>query len=66
MAEAHSFILGHNHPSGDPGPSPADLAMTQRIASGARQIDCELLDHIIVSATGRWVSLKREYPDRFR
>lgn len=46
--EAVSIILLHNHPSGDPAPSGADLAATERIRQAGDLIGIELLDHIII------------------
>lgn len=46
--EAVSIILLHNHPSGDPTPSRADLSITQRIRQAGELIGIELLDHIII------------------
>jgi DNA repair protein RadC len=43
-----SLILGHNHPSGDPSPSPEDSQITKRIMIAAEFFDIEVLDHIIV------------------
>ena len=45
---AHSFILVHNHPSGDPQPSEADLRLTRRISEAARILQIQLLDHVII------------------
>src|SRR4051812_2795220 len=45
-------VLLHNHPSGDPTPSRADIAMTQQIAEVARPLGIELHDHIIVGRDG--------------
>jgi DNA repair protein RadC len=59
VRSATSFLLVHNHPSGDPRPSPQDIAMTKEIHAAARLLDLELLDHVIVGA-GRYVSLKTE------
>ena len=47
---AHAFILGHNHPSGDPTPSMKDLEFTQAVKEGAKILGCTMLDHIIVSS----------------
>jgi len=49
---ATAFILVHNHPSGDPTPSTADVRMTLEIASAAKLLGIELLDHIIVGRHG--------------
>lgn len=45
---AHSIILAHNHPSGDPLPSEADIATTESVRQALLQIGVELWDHIIV------------------
>jgi len=47
--EASSVILVHNHPSGNPRPSGADLRETDRIRGAVRSIGCLLLDHVILS-----------------
>lgn len=43
-----SIILSHNHPSGNPAPSPEDINMTKRIFDAGQILDIELIDHIIV------------------
>jgi len=58
LYSAASIILVHNHPSGDPTPSPEDIEFTKRIKEASRIMDIELLDHIIVG-DGRFVSLAR-------
>jgi DNA repair protein RadC len=45
---AHSFILVHNHPSGDASPSEADLRLTRRISEAGRIFQIQLLDHVII------------------
>lgn len=45
---AVSIILIHNHPSGDPAPSTADILLTKRIRDAGALIGIELLDHIII------------------
>jgi DNA repair protein RadC len=45
---AYSFILVHNHPSGDPSPSEADLRLTRRLSEAARILQVTLLDHVII------------------
>jgi DNA repair protein RadC len=54
---ATAMIIAHNHPSGDPTPSPEDVQVTQRIVEAGRLIDIEILDHIIIGHQ-RFVSLK--------
>lgn len=46
---AAGFILAHNHPSGDPTPSLADIKVTARLAEIGREMDVHLLDHIVVA-----------------
>ncbi|NQV44868.1 MAG: hypothetical protein HQ501_08195 [Rhodospirillales bacterium] len=45
------FIM-HNHPSGDPAPSKADIAMTKEVRDAAEKLGIELHDHVIVSKSG--------------
>jgi DNA repair protein RadC len=54
---AHSVIVVHNHPSGDPEPSSADVAVTRRIVAAADIVGLRLLDHVVVAAGG-YVSLR--------
>lgn len=54
---ATNIIVVHNHPSGDPTPSPDDVAITRAILQAGELLDVKLLDHIIIGS-GRFVSLK--------
>ena len=45
---AHSFVLAHNHPSGDPAPSEADRRFTRRIKEISELMQIRLLDHVII------------------
>jgi len=45
---ASAFILVHNHPSGDPTPSDADIAMTHQIQTAAESLGITLHDHLII------------------
>jgi DNA repair protein RadC len=49
---ASAIVLLHNHPSGDPRPSPEDIAMTREIARACEVIGVPLLDHVIVARGG--------------
>ena len=49
---ATAIILIHNHPSGDPTPSTADIQMTKEVAEAGVKLDIVLHDHIIISKTG--------------
>jgi len=55
---ACGVVVFHTHPSGDPSPSPEDIAFTRRLAEGGELVGVKLVDHIIVGAVGRWVSLR--------
>jgi len=55
---AASIIVFHNHPSGDPSPSPDDLQFTRKLVEAGRVMDVEILDHIIVAASGH-LSMKQ-------
>jgi DNA repair protein RadC len=54
---AASVIILHNHPSGDPTPSPEDVALTRAIVQAGKLLDIEVLDHLVIGQ-GRWISLK--------
>lgn len=49
---AAAIILVHNHPSGDPTPSRADILMTQTVVDGAKLFDIQVYDHLIVGREG--------------
>jgi len=54
---ASALIVIHNHPSGDPTPSPDDVAVTRAIVQAGKLLDVEVLDHLVIGH-GKWVSLK--------
>ena len=56
LSNAANIMLLHNHPSGDPTPSRADLELTQKIWEAARIMDIPLLDHIILGRGGVYCS----------
>jgi DNA repair protein RadC len=47
-----AFMLAHNHPSGDPAPSSADIHFTRTMREAAKSVDLQLLDHVIVGTPG--------------
>ncbi|HEY5629252.1 MAG TPA: DNA repair protein RadC [Candidatus Limnocylindrales bacterium] len=55
--DASGVILIHNHPSGDPTPSPDDLHLTAEAIAAGRLLDIDVLDHVIVGHDA-WVSLR--------
>jgi DNA repair protein RadC len=54
---ATAIILVHNHPSGDPMPSPEDKDTTARVWAAGQAVGVPLVDHVIVSSTGRYTSM---------
>ena len=54
---AASLIVAHNHPSGDPSPSPEDIQVTRRLVEAGEILGIDVLDHIVLGDS-RWVSLK--------
>ena len=52
-----SIIISHNHPSGDPTPSPEDAAITRELSQAAKLLGIELLDHVVIGGE-KFVSLK--------
>ncbi len=57
-ANAVSLIMVHNHPSGDPTPSSADVALTVEVVAAGKLLDIRVLDHLVIGQA-RHVSLKR-------
>jgi DNA repair protein RadC len=52
-----ALIVVHNHPSGDPTPSPEDVLVTREIIAAGQLLDIEVLDHLVIGH-GRFVSLR--------
>jgi DNA repair protein RadC len=52
-----ALIVAHNHPSGDPTPSPDDVRVTEQIVQAGKLLDIEVLDHLVIGRQ-RYVSLK--------
>ncbi len=53
-----AIIVAHNHPSGDPTPSPEDVAVTGEIVKAGKILDIDVLDHLVIGAGQKFVSLK--------
>ena len=49
---ATAIIMVHNHPSGDPTPSKADIAMTREVVEAAKKLRISVHDHLIIGRTG--------------
>jgi DNA repair protein RadC len=56
-ANSAAIIVAHNHPSGDPTPSPEDVQVTREIVKAGNTLDIDVLDHLIIGEQ-RYVSLK--------
>lgn len=56
--KAHNIILAHNHPSGDPTPSEADLELTRLLVHSSRLLGIGLADHLIIGSSS-FVSLRQ-------
>jgi DNA repair protein RadC len=54
---ATALILAHNHPSGDPAPSEADIRTTRRVAEAAKPLEIRIHDHVILARSG-WSSFR--------
>lgn len=54
-----AVIACHNHPSGDPQPSPEDIQVTEQLVAAAKLLDVELVDHLIIGE-GKYRSLKEK------
>jgi DNA repair protein RadC len=54
---APAIIISHNHPSGDPNPSPEDVRVTRQIVEAGKMLDIDVLDHLVIGHQ-RYVSLK--------
>ncbi len=54
---AAAVIVAHNHPSGDPTPSPEDVHVTRQIVEAGKLLSIDVLDHLVI-CQARWVSLK--------
>lgn len=62
---AAAIVLAHNHPSGDPEPSPDDFKATAHLAEGGALLGLEVLDHVIIGQ-GAYVSLRATGKGGFR
>jgi DNA repair protein RadC len=58
-ASAASIILAHNHPSGDPAPSPEDVSLTRKLVEAGKLLDIPVLDHVVLG-DGKYISLKEQ------
>lgn len=57
MEMATAIVVGHNHPSGNTKPSPADQSVTKRLQAAGEILGIQLLDSLVVTASGHWQSI---------
>ena len=57
MGGATAIVIFHNHPSGDPTPSPEDVALTRRLVAAGSLIGIDVVDHVVLGDT-RYCSIK--------
>ncbi|WP_457832298.1 JAB domain-containing protein, partial [Staphylococcus aureus] len=57
---ATSIAIAHNHPSGELNPSEADREITDKIKEACKLMDIRLIDHLILSPTGEYLSFENE------
>lgn len=60
LSNATGIILAHNHPSGDPTPSPTDVTSTHKVQQAAELFNIAVLDHIIIGHDNRFCSLREK------
>ena len=54
---AAAVLVAHNHPSGDPNPSPEDVAVTRDLVAAGQLLGIDVLDHLVIGDQ-RWISLR--------
>ena len=65
ITHAAKFLIAHNHPSGVPTASAGDKRITKNLVEAASKVSVPLLDHLIVTSEGDYVSLRAEHPELF-
>ena len=58
ITNSPGLLLAHNHPSGEPSPSPNDVRRTEELIDVGRLLDIEVLDHLVIGSEGKYTSLK--------
>ena len=64
LHNASHIVLAHNHPSGDPSPSQADIQATRQLVGAGRMVGIEVLDHVVCGST-TYTSLQNSLPELF-
>lgn len=58
LSATDRFIMAHNHPNGRPVPTEDDIDLTKRVAAASEAMDIAFDDHLIVTASGGWRSMR--------
>lgn len=58
LSNANSILVGHQHPTGDPTPSDEDIKITQRLIETGKVIGIDVVDHIILGDSDRYLSMR--------
>jgi DNA repair protein RadC len=58
LQNAGALIVAHNHPSGDPTPSPDDVELTRRLRAAGIVMGIDLIDHIVIGEAGSYASFR--------
>jgi DNA repair protein RadC len=59
VMNAAAIIITHNHPSGDPTPSPEDIALTRTLVETGKMLDIQVIDHLVIGGN-TFISLKEK------
>lgn len=59
LSAGNKFVMAHNHPSGNPEPSPEDVHATNKIIAGAKLLGLDMLDHIVYT-NDAYISMRGE------
>ncbi len=57
---AVNIIVSHNHPSGEPDPSSADIRVTKRLVEAGEILGIKVLDHVVIGGGGQYISMAEE------
>lgn len=60
LVNAHSIIIAHNHPSGDPKPSMSDVELTKTLREVGKSLGVRVADSLIIGDNGRYLSFEEE------
>jgi DNA repair protein RadC len=58
LSHAAAIVISHNHPSGDPSPSSADIKFTRQLTEAAKLMGIEFLDHVIIGDEVQYYSFR--------